>query len=223
MAGHQDIHGIPSLEPRREPDYVTCPFCTMQMPASARVCPHCLMQNPVARDFRELLTVPERFPRIKAVLRRYWRELALGAAIALAFLVTAVVYYGWVGHRITVVPNPAFKVTAKHHVENGKVVLEGTITNRGEDIPDLSLKSIRINATFGLKAGGKRIESMFPHSQHRGEGSLLNGETGVFRFEASEEQVEDATLETEVIDLTCGQPSEKCVVPPVEREKRIPK
>lgn len=195
----------------------------MQMPTEARNCPHCLSMNPTYRDFRERLVVPERFPRIKSFLRVNWQPLALGSAIALAFLVTAVVYYGWLGHRVVVVPNPAFGVTARHFVENGKVVLEGTVTNQGEDIPDLSLKSIRMIATFGLKSGGTRVEYMFPRSQHRGEGALLNGESGIFRFEIPEDRVEDATLAAEVIDLTCGQPSEKCVVPPVELETVLPK
>lgn len=195
----------------------------MQMPTDARNCPHCLSLNPTYRDFREMLVVPERFPRIKAFLRGYWQPLALGSVIAIAFLVTAVAYYGWLGHRVVIVPNPAFEVTAKHFVENGKVVLEGKITNQGEDIPDLSLKSIRMIATFGLKSGGTRVEYMFPRSQHRGEGALLNGESGVFRFEIAEDRVEDATLAAEVIDLTCGQPSEKCDIPPAEGEKRIPR
>lgn len=220
---HPDHPDLPSLAPREEPDFITCPFCTMQMPTEARNCPHCLSLNPTFRDFREMLVVPERFPRIKAFLRGYWQPLALGSVIALAFLVTAVVYYGWLGHRVVVVPNPVFEVTASHFVENGKVVLEGSVTNKGEDIPDLSLKSIRMIATFGLKGGGTRVEYMFPRSQHRGEGALLNGETGIFRFEVAESQVEDATLAAEVIDLTCGQPSEKCVVLPVERELVLPK
>ncbi len=191
----------------------------MQMPTDARICPHCNSQNPTVRDFREMLAQPERYPKLRLFIRVHWQYLALGGAIALAFLVTVVVYYGWVGHRVAVVPNPAFKVKVVQGVEKGFVVLKGEIRNLGEDVPDLSLKSIRVTATFSLSGGGTRIESVFPRSAHRGEGSLLRGETGYFRIEIPEDQVEDAALATEVIDLTCGQPSQNCVVPPIIRVK----
>ncbi len=213
------LHGIPSLENREIPDFSTCPFCTMQMPTDARTCPHCNSQNPVVRDFRELLASPKRYGRQRLFLRRHWQLIVLGGAIVLAFLVTATVYYGWVGHRVAIVPNPAFKVKVVQGVENGKVVLKGEIRNIGEDVPDLSLKSIRVTATFGLSGGGRRIESVFPRSAHRGEGSLLRAETGYFRIEIPEDKVEDATLSTEVVDLTCGQPSQKCPVPPLIRAR----
>lgn len=220
--GKPDSGGIPSLAPREEPDYTTCPFCTMQMRSDEKICPHCHSPNPAARDFRDLLAVPPRYPRLKAFLAVNWQPLALGGAILFAFLVTAVVYYGWIGHRVAVTPNPAFDVKVKQGIEDGKVVLEGSIRNLGEDIPDLSLKSIRLTATFGLEGGGQRVESVFPRVPHRGEGAMLHGETGTFRIAVPEDRVENASLAAEVIDLTCGQPSQRCDVPgPAPRVRKL--
>jgi hypothetical protein len=204
---------IPSLQPREEPAYVTCPFCTMQMPSGSKVCPHCSLQNPLTRDFRELLVPEERFPRLMRLLRAYWQQLALGGGILLVFLVAAVVYYGWFGHPVSVVRNPAFKLSVTRGIQNGKVVLRGTVTNLGEDIPELSLKSIRVNADFRMKEGGVRRESAYPRSRYRGEGALMKGETGDFRIETQADGVESASLSTEVVDLTCGQPSQRCPLP----------
>lgn len=213
--------GVPTLAPREEPEYATCPFCTMQMRPDERICPHCHSPNPAVREFRDLLVVPERYPALRRFLRAHRQALLLGGAIALAFLVTAVVYYNRLGHRVEVRPDPSFAVKVRQHIEDGKVVLEGTVTNVGEDIPDLSLKSIRVTATFGLEGGGKRVESVFPRGPHRGEGALLNGETGSFRIEIPADRVEDASLRTEVVDLTCGQPSQRCDVPsPVNSQER---
>lgn len=185
----------------------------MQMPFESAVCPHCHSKNPAAQDFRERLKVPERYPRLKRFLRTWWQHLTLAGVIALVFLVTGVVYYGWLGHDLEIVPNPSFKVKVEHRVENGKVVLEGTVKNLGVDVPDLSLKSIRVSAVFGLDGGGRRVESVFPKSKHRGEGSLLRGESGEFKIEVPEDGVESATLSVEVVDLTCGQPSGQCPNP----------
>ena len=104
-------------------------------------------------------------------------------------------------------------------------MIDGSVTNRGEDIPDLSLQSVRVSATFGLEGGGRRIETVFPQVPNRGEGAMLRGETGKFRFEVPEKDVAEATLAVEVIDLTCGRPSGKCVVPapPPDREISIRK
>ncbi|HEY3490466.1 MAG TPA: hypothetical protein VGK27_10160 [Candidatus Deferrimicrobiaceae bacterium] len=223
MSGPADIPPIfdlPSLEERQEPDYTTCPFCTMQMAPNLPVCPHCHSRNPAVREFRELLVEPERFPAVKAFFRRNWQAVALGAAIALAFLVAAIVYYGWAGHRLVVVGNPSFHMKVDYKIEDGMLILDGTIRNLGEDVPDLSLKSIRVTATFELEGGRKRIESVFPRSRDRGEGSLLRGETGTFRFTVPEKEVEEATLSSEVIDLTCGQPSQRCENPPVARTRK---
>lgn len=213
------VHGIPSLEAREEPDFSTCPFCTMQMPTNAPVCPHCNSRNPAARDFREMLIAPERCPRLKAFVSANWQALLLGSGIALAFLVTAIVYYGWVGHALTIVPNPLFGVKVEKRVEDGKVIFSGTVRNLGEDIPDLSLKSVRVRVTFGLDGGGKRVETVFPKNEHRGEGALLRGETGFFRIVTAEDKVESAEFAAEVVDLTCGQPRQNCVVPPIIRTK----
>ena len=87
--------------------------------------------------------------------RRYWQAVALGGAIALAFLVTAIVYYGWVGHRLIVVPNPSFRMKVGHKVENGILILEGSVRKSGKR---LRLTAQLINASDNAQLWAERYD-----------------------------------------------------------------
>jgi len=156
-------------------------------------------ENP--RDIRGRLVPPERFPRLGAYLRehgKWWKVLApalLGVLVlwlALGFLTRV---------RIVVPPDAAFLIEAERERKDGGIVLlRGVLTNRGEDVPDLSLRSIGVIAEFLYGDGKSERKRVFPKNRFRGEGALLRGESGAFEIEVPK-GVRSVTLRGEIVNL----------------------
>ena len=65
---------MPALGPENR-SYISCPHCTIQIPADVPDCPYCRQPAPAGpsgkrKDIRGLLVPPERFPRFG----KYYRE-----------------------------------------------------------------------------------------------------------------------------------------------------
>lgn len=192
------------------PRYATCPYCTLQIQVGDAACPHCRQPldpaaggdaaAPARRPMRAAGRVPE-----DGFRERYGKWIKAGAPIALALVVLVLIYQRWVGVRVTVVPNPSLPVKASLAKEGGIVLVRGTVRNEGDDVPDLSMKSIGVMVEFGYRDGRRYWKRIFPKTEFRGEGALLRGETGVFEIEAPKAGLEEVVLRTEVIDLTGGR------------------
>jgi hypothetical protein len=194
-----------------DPPQIQCPHCTIRIPADAAVCPYCL--RPVFRerrdrerpedgpvDLRERLVPPMRFP----ALRRCWDEHGKWLKIAAPVLLAALALWGAYGLgsglKVKVTPGGDFLVEAEKQKGGPNVLLKGKLTNRGEDVPDLSLRSIGVIAELRYRDGRTERRRVFPKSPYRGEGALMRGETGSFEIEVPKE-VSVVTLRGEIVDL----------------------
>lgn len=196
---------MPSLDPESR-NYFSCPHCTIQIPSDVPVCPYCRQPVPDAasgkpKDIRSLLTPPERFP----VLMKYYREHGKWAKVAAPALLAALVLWMAFGYltrvRIVVPADNAFLIEAESERKDGGIVLlKGGLTNRGEDIPDLSLRSIGVIAEFLYRDGKTESRRVFPKSPFRGEGALFRGESGTFEIELPK-GVKSVTLRAEIVNL----------------------
>lgn len=184
------------------PGLVPCPSCTIQIPSGSETCPYCLRAVPrdPSRDFRRRLVPPEQFP----ALRRFWGEHGTWVKVAAPALAAALalwIAWGlWSGLRVKVPPDGAFLIEVEKKKTGPNVLLKGKLTNRGEDIPDLSLRSIGVIAEFRFRDGRTERRRFFPKSPYRGEGALLNGETGSFEIVVPKE-VAAVSLRGEIVDL----------------------
>jgi hypothetical protein len=156
-------------------------------------------QQPSA-DFRQRLVPPGRFP----VLGRFWEQYGKWAKVAAPVLLAALVLWAawglWSGLRVTVAADNAFLIETERVKSGPNVLLSGKLTNRGEDIPDLSLRSIGVIVELRYRDGRIERRRVFPKSPYRGEGALMNGETGTFEVEVPK-GVSAATLRGEIVDL----------------------
>ena len=194
-----------------EPPPIRCPHCTNPIPADVSVCPYCI--RPVFReqrdrdrpesgpvDIRERLVPPERFP----ALRRYWDEHGKWLKVAGPALLAALALWGayglWSGLRVKVTPDSAFLIEVQKQKGGANLLLKGRLTNLGEDVPDLSLRSIRVIAELRYGDGRTERRRVFPKSPYRGEGALMRGEAGSFEVEVPKE-VTVVTLRGEIVDL----------------------
>lgn len=84
------------------------------------------------------------------------------------------------------------------------MVLRGTVTNQGDDIPDLSLRSIAVVVEFVYRNGRREKKTVFPKAEFRGEGALLRGETGKFEVAGSAKELNEIVLRSHVVDLGVG-------------------
>lgn len=186
-------------------EYTACPHCTIQVPVEERVCPHCQQEIlPPERPER-----PRSFPRgrpdLAALWERYGRWIRLGGLCLLAVFVLAVAYQRWVTHKVTVVQNPLLPIQVEKERKGDALILRGTVTNLGEHVPDLSLRSVAVIVEFVYRNGGREKKTVFPKTQFRGEGALLRGETGVFEVEGPAREIREVVVRTEVVDLGMGR------------------
>ncbi len=228
----------PPSKPESLPEYTACPYCTLQVQVGDPVCLHCKKPLPqpggeagkagkparAAKPARagEAAAEPERAGGYRTsgggVWDRYGKWILAAVPVALALVVVAVVYQRWVGVRITVVPNEFLPVKAAVEKKGALVLVRGTVVNDGEDVPDLSLKSIGVMVEFAYRDGRRQRKRIFPKAEFRGEGALLRGETGAFEIEAPKEGLEEVVLRSEVVDLG----TKRDLVPPGGRWRVVP-
>ena len=213
---------IPALDPESRND-INCPHCTIRIPEDVPECPYCRQPVPGGthgkrKDIRRLLVPPERFPR----LRKYYREHGKWVKVVGPALLAVLVLWlapGFVTRVKIVVPSDnAFLIEAERdRKDEGRLFLTGRIVNRGEDVPDLSLRSIGVDAEFLYADGRTERKRVFPKSRFRGEGALLRGESGAFEIEVPK-GVRSVTLRGEIVNL--GE--DRVFVPATGGIRRLP-
>lgn len=213
---------IPSLDPEARDD-INCPHCTTRIPGDVSNCPHCF--QPVTggtsgkpKDIRELLVPPERFSRLRKYRREHGKWVMVVAPALLAVLVLWLAFGFLTRVRIVVPSDNTFLIEAgRERKDGGKVLLTGTLVNRGEDVPDLSLRSIGVIAEFLYGDGRTERKRVFPKSPFRGEGALFRGESGAFEIEVPK-GVKSVTLRGEIVNL--GE--DRVFVPSTRGIRRLP-
>jgi hypothetical protein len=196
---------MPALDPQGRSD-IRCPHCTIQIPRDVPDCPYCRQPVPGStsgkpKDIRDLLVPPERFPRLRKFYREHgkWVKVVAPALLAILVLWLAIGFLTRV--RIVVPSDNTFLIEAeRERKEDGRVILTGTLVNRGEDVPDLSLRSIGVIAEFQYGDGRTERKRVFPKAPFRGEGALFRGESGAFEIEVPK-GVKSVTLRGEIMNL----------------------
>lgn len=188
-----------------------CRRCNVLLPADVAVCPFC--RQPVApaedagpEDIRKRLVVPERFPALKKLYREHgkWLKVVLPvlAGVPLLWLFFTLI----TGLTVKIPKDPNFAMEVVQEKKGGRtVLLKGELTNLGEDVPDLSLRSIGVTAAFRMEDGREQRRRVFPKSPFRGEGALFHGESGTFEIEVPK-GARAVTLRAEVVHLGEGSP-----------------
>ncbi len=219
----------PPTELEAPPQYSSCPYCTLQIKVGDATCPHCRKPLPppggaAGKGGKAGRAAAPRSPGTPyrtsggGVWDRYGKWIMAAVPIVLALVVVVVIYQRWVGVRITVVPNASLPVKAELEKEGGRVLVRGTVSNEGEDVPDLSLKSIGVMVEFAYRDGRRQRKRIFPKAEFRGEGALLRGETGSFEIDAPKEGLEEIVLRSEVVDLGTSRD----LVPPGGKWRVVP-
>lgn len=194
----------PPRSPKEE-DYTACPSCTIQIPAKVPVCPHCQMIVPPAERKERTRPISAGAPDLAALWDRYGKWVKLAGPALLAVLLLAFVYQRWVAHKVNVEPNPSLPIQVEKEREGDALILRGTVTNRGDDIPDLSLRSVAVIVEFVFRDGRRQKKTVFPKTEFRGEGALLRGETGRFEVSVPAKELKEVVLRSEIVDLGMGR------------------
>ena len=213
---------MPAVDPVSR-NYISCPHCTIQIPDDVPDCPYCRQPLPGGssakrKDIRGLLVPPERFPRLGKYYREHGKWVKVVAPALLAVLVLWLALGFLTRVRIVVPSDNAFLIEAeRERKDGGRVLLKGKLVNRGEDIPDLSLRSIGVIAEFLYGDGRTERKRFFPKNPFRGEGALFRGESGTFEIEVPKE-VKTVTLRGEIVNL--GE--DRVFVPATRGIRRLP-
>ncbi len=159
---------------------------------------------------------------IPARLGKYYREHGKWVKVVGPALLAVLLLWLALGFltrvKIVVPSDNAFLIEAERdRKEEGRLFLTGKIINRGEDIPDLSLRSIGVTAEFQYRDGRTERKRVFPKSRFRGEGALLRGESGAFEIEVPK-GVSSVTLRGEIVNL--GE--DRVFVPATRGIRRLP-
>jgi hypothetical protein len=212
----------PALDPEGR-NYICCPHCTIQVPADVPDCPYCRQPLPGAasgkpKNFREMLVPPDRFPRLREFYRDHGKWVKIVAPSLLAVLVLWITLGYLTRVRIVIPSDNTFLIEAeRERKDGGRVLLTGKLVNRGEDIPDLSLRSIGVFAELQYGDGRTERKRVFPKSPFRGEGALFRGESGAFEIEVPK-GVKSVTLRGEIVNL--GE--DRVFVPSTRGIRRLP-
>jgi len=213
---------MPALDPVSR-NYICCPHCTIQIPDDVPDCPYCRQPLPGGssakrKDIRGLLVPPERFPRLGKYYRDHGKWVKVVVPALLAVLVLWLAFGLLTRVKIVVPSDNAFLIEAeRERKDGGRVLLKGKLVNRGEDIPDLSLRSIGVIAEFLYRDGRTERKRIFPKNPFRGEGALFRGESGTFEIEVPKE-VKTVTLRGEIVNL--GE--DRVFVPATPGIRRLP-
>jgi len=165
-----------------------------------------------------MLVPPDRFPR----LRKFYGEHGKGVKVVAPALLAILLLWLALGYltrvRIIVPSDNTFLIEAElDRKDGGMVLLKGKLVNRGEDVPDLSLRSIGVIAEFLYGDGRTERKRVFPKSPFRGEGALFRGESGAFEIEVPK-GVKSVTLRGEIVNL--GE--DRVFVPAARGIRRLP-
>ena len=194
----------PPLLPQDEV-HIACPHCTIQIPAGVPVCPHCRQPVLPEEGPRRPRSFEARLPTFAIQWERHGKWVMVAGPVLLALVVLLLVYQQWVAYRLKVVQNPSLLVEVGKERKGDTLILRGTVTNRGDDIPDLSLRSVGVIVEFTYRDGRRERKTVFPKTEFRGEGTLLRGETGKFEVEGSAKGLTEIVLRSEIVDLGMGQ------------------
>ncbi len=213
---------LPQLQPK-DRQYVPCPYCTMQISANTAECPHCRKilppseklleaygQGPKKEGFRRLLPDDERFGRLADLWDRYGRWIKVAGPLLAGIAVLFLTYGVWVDYKVSIVPNAVLPIEVKKDKRDQADFLTVFVTNRGEDIPDLSLRSIGIVVEFAYRDGRRVRKTVFPKADHHGEGAMLTGETGKYEIAVPTSGLKEVILRSEIVDLGEG----RTLIPP---------
>jgi hypothetical protein len=205
-----------------ESQFISCPYCTIQIAADAAACPHCKQAlaprgrpaNSLARwkegYFGKFLKTRKRPGFLTDLWARYGMWIKVAGPVLAAMFLLFLVFRMWVSHKVTILPNPELPIKVKQGKGNQTVLLTVMVTNLGEDVPDLSLKSIGVVVEIVYSEGRREKKTFFPKAEYHGEGSLLRGETGSFEFETRSKGLKEVILRSEIVDLGMG----RTLIPP---------
>lgn len=200
---------------RIEPEsanFVACPFCTLQIRESETICPHCHQLLPAAAQKGEpgRPGVPggraARFrPAVDDLRARYGKWILAAVPVLAGIAVLFAVYRHWVGYDLRVADNPSLPLHVTAERRGDTLVLQGTVENRGEDVHELSLRSIGVVVETAYRDGRRTKKTVFPRSPYRGEGTLLHGEKGTFEIEIPGRDLKSVSFRSEIVDLGSGR------------------
>lgn len=189
----------------KEEEYTACPSCTIQIPANIPVCPHCQQIVPPVERRARTRPISPGAPDFAALWDRYGKWVKMAGPALLAVLLFALVYQRWVALNVKVEPNPSLPIWVEKEREKDALILRGTVTNRGNDIPDLSLRSVAVIVEFVYRDGRRQKKTVFPKTEFRGEGALLRGETGRFEVTVPAKELREVVLRSAIVDLGMGR------------------